>query len=221
MVGTTMEDWDEVADWLDSNLQIPVSYMIEANSRKYPVDAFSLGQLASKAWLLKKLYPIATHPIKDWVIIGSWIGSLVPLLHQRFIINRVYGIDHDHRATILSEVFNRRYVQDDWKFKAVDADIRYLETKWLQFQTGNELIQVKPGVVINTSCEHMGTEWFDTADSDQLIVMQTNNSDRFDGHINICSSVKEMQEKYNMQKVLYAGEFKMPAYTRYMQIGYR
>lgn len=213
--------WDELGAWCDQHLTLAPSYVAEANNPKYPRDAFSLGQLASKAWLLKELYPIATHPIKDWVIIGCWVAAIVPLLHKRFIINRIYGIDLDQHSIELSEVFNRKYVEDDWKYKGVIMDINYQEARWLQFETGFELIQTKPGVIVNTSCEHMNTEWFEGADSDQLIVMQTNNSKDFDGHINTCESISQLQDKYPMRDIRYIGEFKMPTYTRYMQIGYK
>jgi len=67
----------------------------------------------------------------------------------------------------------------------------------------------------------MDTEWFNTADSDQLIIMQTNDSPDFDGHINTCESIEDMQTKYPMSEVIYAGALTTPAYTRFMQIGYR
>lgn len=222
MSSLTLTDWNHVKYWCDNTtFNIPVSYMAEAVNPKYPRDAFSLGQLASKIWLLQKLYPIATHPIQDWAILGCWIGSIVPFLHKKFIINRVYGLDSDPQAIELSEQFNQNYVQDSWKFKGVVADVSMLCTSNMEFFTGGELIQIKPGVVINTSCEHMDTQWFESADPDQLIVMQTNNSPNFEGHINTCASIDEMKEKYPLSNALYRGEMKLPSYTRYMQIGYK
>ena len=91
----------------------------------------------------------------------------------------------------------------------------------MEFQTGGELIQVTPDIVINTSCEHMDTQWFESATSDQLIIMQTNNSEEFDGHINVCYNVEQMQERYPMSNCLYAGELVTPVYSRFMQIGYK
>ena len=79
----------------------------------------------------------------------------------------------------------------------------------------------KPNWIINTSCEHMSTLWYDSVDKDQLIIMQTNNSDEFDGHINPCYTQSEMQEKYPLSKTLYVGALETPAYTRFMQIGYK
>jgi len=218
----TLNNWDAVREWVDSlPICIAPSYLAESSDAMYPSDAFSLGQLASKAWLLKELYPIATHPIQDWVILGSWIGTLVPFLHKKFIINRIYGLDADPLAVELSEHFNRQYVENSWKFKGVVADVSTLYTCDMEFFTGGELIQTKPGVVINTSCEHMDTQWFDSASNDQLIVMQTNNNSKFDGHINVCDSIMQMVERYPMDTVLFKGELVMPSYTRYMQIGYK
>ena len=49
--------------------------------------------------------------------------------------------------------------------------------------------------------------------------MQTNNSENFEGHVNTCSSIEDMQSKYPLRNVKYIGEMITPAYTRYMQIG--
>jgi hypothetical protein len=54
-----------------------------------------------------------------------------------------------------------------------------------------------------------------------LIIMQTNNSKDFDGHVNVCSSVEDMQTRYPLSKTVYVGSMVTPAYTRYMQIGYK
>ena len=85
----------------------------------------------------------------------------------------------------------------------------------------NIVLENKPDWIINTSCEHMSTLWFDAVDNDQLVIMQTNNSEEFDGHINPCYNVKEMQEKYPLTNIVYIGELVTPAYTRYMQIVYK
>ena len=215
-------NWDDLGTWVDKQqLFISPSYLSEAKDPKYPRDAFSLGQLASKIWLIKELKRIGYNPNRDWAILGCWIGAIVPLLHREFDIQRIYGLDTDSDAVVLSEVFNRRYFEDSWKYKGVVADVSTLNTSAMEFFTAGELIATRPGVVINTSCEHMSTEWFDTADVHQLIVMQTNNSEYEEGHINVCHSVEDMQYKYPLNKTLYAGEFKMPSYTRIMQIGYK
>ena len=66
----------------------------------------------------------------------------------------------------------------------------------------------------------MNMDWFDSIDNETLIVMQTNNSPHFEGHINVCEDFEEMIIKYKMH-TLYKGELETPVYTRYMQIGFK
>jgi len=223
-----LKEWSDVLAYIDSNrYQIPMStieYLMQ-HSSQYPKTAYSKGQLASKSWLLQELpkVPLSKEPINCTVgIVGSWIGTLVqPLLEDYpFRIERVYGFDMDPSAIELSEKLNNQYVMDNWRYKGVVVDVNTLDFSNLQFETGNELINTKLDVIINTSCEHMNMDWFDSVDKDTLIVMQTNNSKHFEGHINTCSDIEEMAIKYPMH-YMYRGELQTPVYTRYMQIGYK
>lgn len=230
MVKRTMEllelkTWKDVGNYVEQGfLQVP-NWMFEhivQHTNYYPPHAFSKGQLASKSWLLNELYHIYPKPPAPTIaILGSWVGSLNPFLQKSFSPERVYGIDQDAESIEKSEKLNQQYVMDSWKYKGVVADVDMLECSNMQFETGGELITVKPDWIINTSCEHMSTLWYDSVDSDQLIIMQTNDSKEFDGHINPCYTVKEMQDKYPLQQTLYVGAMITPAYTRYMQIGYK
>lgn len=217
-----LNTWEEVRRWCDEHGTFKPTYVEQINSQLFPKEAFSLGQLSSKFWLLEHLKAVPPPPPNATVAyLGCWIGSLAPFMIDSLSIERIYGFDSDPIAITQSEVFNRRYVEDGWKFKGVIADVSLLEMNNLEFETGGELIQTKPDWVLNTSCEHMDTEWFNTVDSDQLIIMQTNNSPNFPGHINTCDSVEDMQSKYPLSKTLFAGEMVTPVYTRYMQIGYK
>ena len=229
MVRGTMEsiklnNWKEVTQYIDNGFWQPTpsyfEHIVQHNSY-YPNHAFSKGQLASKSWLLEKLYYNTEKNNPTVAILGSWIGALVEPLHRHFEIERIYGIDTDADAIEKSEKLNQKYVQDNWKYKGVVHDVDMLDCDHMNFETGGELITVKPDWIINTSCEHMSTLWFDSVDKDQLIVMQTNNSEEFDGHINPCYTQKEMQAKYPLSETLYVGALETPAYTRYMQIGYK
>lgn len=221
---TTLNDWNAVIEFVDKHISIKPSYFERAVQGNYPKDAFSKGQLASKAWLLSKLdHRIINHLPFDSVvaILGCWIGTMVEPLLDAMLVSRIYGIDVDPDAIVLAEKFNQHLVQDNWRFKGVVADASTLVASNMEFETSGELIRVKPNVIINTSCEHMDTHWFETADSDQLIIMQTNDSDHYDGHINICKDLRDLNAKYPMSRVLYQGQLSIPAYTRFMQIGYK
>ena len=217
-----LNTWEDVRVWLDDHGSFKPSYVEHINSQLFPKDAFSLGQLASKFWLLDHLKAVPPPPPKATVAyLGCWIGSLAPFILDSLSIERIYGFDTDPIAITQAEVFNRKYVEDGWKFKGVIADVGLLQMNNLEFETGGELIQTKPDWIINTSCEHMDTDWFDTVDSDQLIIMQTNNSPAFNGHINICDSIEHMKNKYPLTNTMFVGEMITPVYTRYMQIGYK
>ena len=222
-----LSSWKEVTEYIDNGFWKPTpsyfEHIVQHNSY-YPNHAFSKGQLASKSWLLEKLHKInwRHQPNSDIVVIlGSWIGAMVEPLHKTFNIERIYGIDTDAIAIEKSEKLNQKFVQDKWKYKGVVHNVDLLECDNMQFETSGELINCKPNWIINTSCEHMSTLWYDTVDNDQLIIMQTNNSEEFDGHINPCYTLDEMQEKYPLSNTLYFGALETPAYTRFMQIGYK
>jgi hypothetical protein len=219
-----LNSWDEVTEYLDNGFWKPTpSYFehIVQHNTYYPNHAFSKGQLASKSWLLEQLYYNTEKNNPTVAILGSWIGTLVEPLHKHFEIERIYGIDTDAEAIEKSEKLNQKFVQNEWKYKGVVHDVDMLDCSNMEFETGGELIQVKPDWVINTSCEHMSTGWFDTVDKDQLIIMQTNDSADFEGHINPVASLRDMEMLYPLTNSLYSGQLKTPVYTRFMQIGYK
>lgn len=236
MVGGHMETikldkWADVSRYIDRGFWQPAptyfEHIVQRNTY-YPPHAFSKGQLASKSWLLKELDQvvidppgIVDQPTPTVAILGCWIGTMVWSLHEHFDIERIYGIDKDPVSIEKSETLNQQFVQDNWKYKGVVADVDMLDCGEMQFETGGELIDVKPNWIINTSSEHMSTLWFDSIESDQMVIMQTNNSEEFEGHINPCSSILQMQEMYPLSETLYVGELITPAYSRYMQIGYK
>ena len=218
-----LKDWSDVRLWTDgTGLRIPASYLEKVNNRVYPIDAFSIGQMASKAWLLHHLHHVTPRKSNVTVgLFGCWVGALVPFLHNAFLIERIYGFDIDVPCVNYAERFNQEYVEDNWKFKGVVADVSMMQTSDMEFETGGELIQCKPDWVINTSCEHMDNSWFETADSEQLIIMQSNNSPEFEGHVNTCNDIEDFKAKYPLKKCFFAGELQTPAYTRFMQLGYK
>lgn len=224
--------WEEVTDYVNLHFSMPVSQWehIVQNRNTYPAHAFSKGQLASKAWLIDELWELwrvriekLPTPNPDTVIIlGSWVGSLIEPLFQQFPnIRRTYGIDIDAESIAKSEKLNQKHVQNEWKYKGVVADVDNLTLNNCEFETGGELITVKPNWIINTSCEHMDNNWFNSVDEDQLLIIQSNNSEEFEGHINTCDNLDEFIQKYPLKTQLMCGELSTPAYTRFMQIGFK
>jgi len=219
MENLTFNTWAEAEDYLYQNSSVPCSLRMldHAASGKFSPDAFSLGQLVSKNWLLYEV-PILRGEV---VILGCWYATIVDmLLHSHMGIDRIWGFDKDPETIALSEILNNCYVRDEWQYKGVVADVDILTFSALEFETVGELINIKPSVIINTSCEHMSDDWYKTVASDQLVVLQTNDNPTLDGHINTCATIEEMKVKYPMREVKYAGTLKTPSYRRHMLIGY-
>jgi hypothetical protein len=78
-------------------------------------------------------------------------------------------------------------------------------------------------VVINTSCEHITQEqyetWLDKRNNDQLLVLQSNNY-IIDEHVRPVGNLEKFKEQSHIN-VLWAGELVLPLYTRWMIIGYK
>lgn len=154
------------------------------------------------------------------VMLGSWVGILARDLQEEFNTARIYGIDKDPQCQIWSEQLNCDLVADNWSYKGVVADVDSLYLADLNFITGNEAIQIKPDIIVNTSAEHMSSRWFSTTESDQLVVLQTNDYCELPEHINTCDCLAEVCAKYPMKDILFRGSMVLPTYTRYMVIGY-
>ena len=75
--------------------------------------------------------------------------------------------------------------------------------------------------VINTSCEHISqiqyNLWLGGLPKNSLIVLQSNNYD-IPEHVRLANSLDEFKEQSQLN-VLWAGELKLPLYTRFMIIG--
>ena len=135
--------------------------------------------------------------------------------------NKVLLIDADPQAIHLADDFNSDYVKDNWRFKGVVSEINIMDWDKPEFVVDGELItDFMPDIIVNTSAEHMSDDWFMTTSPNQLVIMQTNNNSRLDGHINCVDSIETMQAQYPMRDTIYTGAMVSPAYTRFMQIGY-
>ena len=180
-----------------------------SEDRDRVLECFWGGQLNSKSWLIEQVSHHCNVKNAKIVVYGGWYGVLSTMLFNSSLgIKHITSVDIDPKCKDIATTMNKRYEMEG-RFTAVTEDM-------CTHKPDNDTY-----MVINTSCEHMSTLWYDSVDKDQLIVMQTNNSDEFDGHINPCYTQKEMQAKYPLSETLYVGALETPAYTRYMQIGYK
>lgn len=214
--------WESVREYLDDSPQLFSNSLLEKiGSGEYPADAFTLGQLASKMWLIKAVQYMRLEP--EYVaILGAWFGSLAGPMYDKFeSIKKIYGVDIDPSLVSVGDKFNSELVSNQWKYKSFVGDIDYMPIDTMMLEHDGEIIEYRPDTVINTSCEHMADDWFWNTDRKQLIIMQTNDSMNLTGHVNTCYDYRNMFSKYPLVRQLYAGRMVFPLYSRFMQIGYR
>ncbi len=165
-------------------------------------DMFSSGQILSKEWAISQL----TEKIignENIAIVGSWYGTLGIMLHQIVPHTTIKLIDIDPRCKIFVDNITR-VVPDILPITADMYSYKYTED-----------------VVINTSCEHIPDlkSWINLLTPGTTVLLQSNNNDTIDGHINCCNSIDEFIKKAELNEIFYSGELVMPMYTRYMIIG--
>jgi len=173
------------------------------------MDAFWQGQLKSKEWLIEALsmqFSVKDDPVSI-EIHGGWVGVLASILFQSSIpIKRIYSLDIDPTCESIATMMNKGE-EIQGRFQAGTGDMCNL----ISFVD----------VVINTSCEHISQEqyetWLGKRTNSQLLVLQSNNYD-IPEHVRIANSLQEFKEQSHI-KVLWAGELELPLYTRYMIIG--
>jgi len=176
------------------------------------MDAFWSGQLKSKEWLIKSLKQtyqqtsVSSSPVSI-EIHGGWVGVLASMLFQSGIpIKRIYSLDIDPNCEHIATIMNKGEEMQG-RFQAGTGDMCNL----ISFVD----------VVINTSCEHISQEqyetWLGKRQDDQLLVLQSNNY-KIEEHIRTADSLEEFKEQSKIN-VEWAGELVLPLYTRWMIIG--
>ena len=199
-------------------------------------DAFSRSQMRSKIWLVDELAKIMPNP-RNVVLMAGWYGQLIDLFGDKDIdkitFRKFRNIEIDKECCIESDYnFNLRRLEEH-KVKAVNADINNLtlhengyEWEVETFKTGEKYVEkFLPDLIINTSSEHMSTEWFNQIrfkkwTKKPLVVIQNNNFFGISEHVNCVHSVDHMKKVFPMEKVLFEGELQLKGYKRVMLIGY-
>ncbi len=188
-------------------------------------DCFSEGQNLSKNWLVEQCLNLNLD-LKTVFFCGGWLGSL--FLDHRLIFNKVRSFDIDPKYELLADELNRTLLLEDWKFKAVTADIHDINftshTYTVKRKNGTlcELTD-SPDTIINTSCEHIEnfSDWHDRIPAGKLMILQSNNGQEIKDHINCSTSLEDFAAQTPLSKELYQGELSLPKFKRFMRIGYR
>jgi hypothetical protein len=208
------------------------------NNVKYDKDCFSRGQLQSKLWLVEELKKLNVD-LGTVFLCAGWYGTLAVMLFESGIkVEKIRSFDIDPTTADIAEVFNKPWLEDNWRFKASTVDI--MNFNWTSVpapsdgtignfyyntNTVNKIIQMKdnPDTIINTSCEHIKdfSSWYNKIPTGKLVILQGNNYFEISEHVNCSSNLNEFSNKSPMTITLYEGELELPKYKRFMKIGFR
>jgi hypothetical protein len=192
--------------------------------------------MKSKIWLIDELAKIKdTLPsgaFYNILILAGWFGQLRSIYDKKLTYRKMRFLDIDRNACQTSDYIFNLSDLENYKVKAVCADITQLNLHkngydWSveNFKEGTSYNEkFLPDLIINTSAEHMTENWFHQIrfkelESNPIVALQSNNMFDGDGHINCVHSIDHMKKKFPMKEVLFEGELQLKGYKRVMLIG--
>lgn len=172
-------------------------------------------QIANKQWLVAALAQTLPKPDGPVWVLGAWYGVLGALLlnEPALAIDQVVSLDIDPGCASVAETLNHRHVAAG-RFRAVTSDMMSVD-----FARESPM----PGLVINTSCEHLDDvpAWIATLPRGLPVVLQSNDYVREPDHRSCVPSLDAFREQVGLAEVLFAGARPSRNYTRFMLIGRR
>lgn len=215
-------------EYTDGSQYVNVFKRILRQQVQLDEDSFSQGQLKSKRWMASELGKHVSE-IDCLYICAGWYAVAVPaILESGITVGRIRSFDVDDSCADIAEIVNKPTVIDGWKFRAVTKDImdiNYADHEYVLLnQSGTEIQQKdSPDCIINTSCEHLPdfAAWYDLIPEGTLVVLQANDFDDVETHVNTMDTIDGFVEQTPLTKELYSGELDTGLYTRYMRIGFK
>ena len=191
---------EDVLFWMDA--------VRNSNDHYRTLESFWKGQIRSKVWLTQELQGFVPVTPQKVVIYGGWNGVLASILfNSKLNIDHITSVDIDPNCQEVAYTVNKRQ-EILGRFSAVTADMCDYATE--------------ADIVINTSCEHITQhqyeKWIENQPSDATYVLQSNDYDSLNEHINCVYDLNEFTSK-SMIKPYYRGILDTPKYNRYMLIG--
>ena len=172
-------------------------------------------QIASKQWLVEALVRTCPKPEGPVWVLGAWYGVLGAMMldDTRLTISAVISLDRDLGCAAVAEKLNRRHLANG-RFEAVTADMMTLDFA---------AIEPAPGLVINTSCEHLADVpgWLGSLPAGMPVLLQSNDYVREPDHRSCVPSLQAFIDQAQLSEVVFSGALPTRNYTRIKLIGRR
>ena len=165
-------------------------------------DAFHTNQIESKKQASLAFEAVSGNANKV-LYIGSWLGFLTRVLVEKYPSIKFYEVDMDTRCKEVSGRFNYTF-KNYLGHQSVNID---------DFESINDF-----DTVVNLSCEHMTTDWYNRIKSGTQLIIQSNNL-VIDDHINNCKSLQDFKKKYPLKEIKYSNTLKLNVFNRFTLSG--
>jgi len=187
-------------------------------------DHFSSGQILSKCMVADYFGSILNDDVKTIVIYGGWYGMLIHYLEH---VAPVTGSAIRYVVVDSDPVAVRRCKKLMWhlglqlRVQVICSDVDYIYNVdgMMYIPANDDVHEVDPDLIINTSSEHMNNEWFAQITDGTRVILQTNDFHDCTQHINTVNSMDEVMEQYSMTTVDFTHEKDIGPFTRYMLAG--
>ncbi len=221
----SLDSEDQLYSFLHQNLEIPLLNNIK-NLGDFPgrdrlIESMSKGQVKSKVWAIETLNGLKLD-LQTGLVLCGWFGVLPYLMFENGF-DSIVSVDIDDGCETVAKRINKWHF-DKSKFQAMTKDIFAIDYNNIETSFKFiEHIQLKPDIIVNTSCEHIDNfnEWYDKIPEGQLMLLQSNDFFDCDEHVNCVNSTAEFREQTPMTKRLFSGALPLEKYTRYMVVGYK
>ena len=187
-------------------------------------DAFSLGQIESKIWLIEELRKLEWPSPASVAVLGGWVGALPYICNWMWPESKLIfrSIDIDNNA-------NQRALELNWdeiqsgQIAIATADMHDLTYQPMELSpwAQDTVIRERPDLIINSSCEHIDhfDKWFEKIPDGMKVILQSNDFTDCAQHINCHDSIESFSQATPFREVFFSGELKVTGYTRFMRIG--
>lgn len=222
--------WPVLERYTDTHLTTSLKSFL-VHDIDFDHNSLSRGQIKSKKWLIESLEYAGVDYLGTVFLCAGWYAILAMMLFESDIqVSKVRNFDIDKSCEQISEIFNKKWFMDEWRYKFICDDIfnvDYNQHTWTAWSNRNNRLSKPitdvPDTIINTSCEHINnfSEWYNLIPLDKLVILQGNDYFDVEEHVNCSRTLKEFSEMCPMNEVLFEGELQLDHYKRFMKIGYR
>ena len=106
-----------------NDTELTNSIRLLENETSFVTDSLSRGQIESKLWVIDELKKLNLN-LGTVFLCAGWYGILATLIFENNLkVNKIRSFDIDKSVLDIAERFNKKWVQDDWKFKPATYDL--------------------------------------------------------------------------------------------------